>query len=228
MAEQLALEQRLRDRRAVDGDEGLAAARRLRVDRARQHLLAGAALARQQHRRLEAGGALHHLEHLDHRLGGRHDRVFAAGALDLAAQQLIGAPQALALAGLAQREQHLGGREGLREIVVGAALHGLDRELRGAVGGHQDHGRLGQPPHQLGQQLEAVHPGHAQVAEHELGGRDLELAQGRLGVGCADGFIALGREHQLEALAQGLVVVDDQDASGHGCQGLHRTPGAGP
>ena len=206
------------NRRAVDGDEGLAAARRLRVDRAREHFLAGAALARQQHRRLEAGGALHHLEHFDHRLGGRHDRVFAAGALDLAAQQLIGAAQALALARLAQRQQQIGGREGLREVVVGAALHGLDGELRRAVGRHQDHGGLGQPPHQLGEQLEAVHAGHAQIAEHELGGRDLELAQGGFGVGCAGGFIALGREHQLEALAQGVVVVDDQDASGHGCE----------
>ena len=226
--EQLALQQGLRDRRAVHRDEGLAAAGRLGVDRAREDFLAGAALARQQHRRLEAGGALHHLEHLDHRLGGGHDRVIAGSALDLAAQQLVGAAQALALARLAQREQHLGGGEGLGEVVVGAALHRLDRELRGAEGRHQDHGRFRQAPHQLGQQLEAVHPGHAQVAEHQLGGGEVELAQGRLGVRCADDFIALGREHQREALAQGLVVVDDQDASGHGFQRLHRTPSAEP
>src|SRR5205814_488235 len=44
VAEELALEQRLAEARAVDGDE-LAAAPRARVERARQHLLARAGLA---------------------------------------------------------------------------------------------------------------------------------------------------------------------------------------
>jgi hypothetical protein len=39
------------------------------------------------------------------------------------------------------------------------------------------------------------------------------MSQGRVGVGYADRFIALGREHQLKALAQGLVVVDDQNTA---------------
>ena len=45
VAEELALEQRLRDRGAVHDDEGLVAARAELVDRARDELLAGAALA---------------------------------------------------------------------------------------------------------------------------------------------------------------------------------------
>ena len=64
VAEELALEQRLRDRGAVHRHEGLVAARRLRVDRAREHLLAGAALAREQHRGLVLRRALDELEHL--------------------------------------------------------------------------------------------------------------------------------------------------------------------
>src|SRR5205823_4129345 len=47
-AEQLALEQRGRDRRAVDRDERMHAPRRALVEDARHHLLAGAALSLDQ------------------------------------------------------------------------------------------------------------------------------------------------------------------------------------
>jgi hypothetical protein len=52
VAEQLALLQRLRDRRAVLGDEGLPAAARVLVDRARDQLLAGARFPLDQDRQL--------------------------------------------------------------------------------------------------------------------------------------------------------------------------------
>ena len=77
MPEQLALEQRFGQRRAVDGDEGLAATRREVVDRARHQLLAGAGLALDEHR----GADRRHVLDLDeHLLDGRR---FAddAGAL---------------------------------------------------------------------------------------------------------------------------------------------------
>src|SRR5262249_54175582 len=50
VAEELALEQRLGERSAIDGDERTGAARAVLVDRARDHLLPGAALAEDQHR----------------------------------------------------------------------------------------------------------------------------------------------------------------------------------
>ena len=52
VAEQLRLEQRLGNRRAVDGDERAVGAVAERVQRAREELLAGAALPEQQHRRV--------------------------------------------------------------------------------------------------------------------------------------------------------------------------------
>src|SRR5690606_36096431 len=58
VAEQLALEQRLGDRRAVHDDEGRRAARAELVHGARHELLAGAALARDQHVGARAGYAL--------------------------------------------------------------------------------------------------------------------------------------------------------------------------
>src|SRR5208282_3673052 len=50
VAEELALEQGLRDRGAIDGDEGPPRTRAELMDGLRQHLLAGSALAAQHHR----------------------------------------------------------------------------------------------------------------------------------------------------------------------------------
>ena len=60
VAEELALDQVLGDRRAVDLDERLVAARRVLVQRARDELLAGAALAGDEHGGRRVGDALEH------------------------------------------------------------------------------------------------------------------------------------------------------------------------
>ena len=60
MAEQLAFQQVGRDGAAVDGHERSVAARRLVVDGARHHFLAGAGFAQHQHGGVEAGDLLDH------------------------------------------------------------------------------------------------------------------------------------------------------------------------
>jgi hypothetical protein len=67
VAEQLGFEERVGDRGAVHRDEGLAGPVRLGVEMACQHLLAGAALAGDEHARL---GARHLLGHAHHPLHG--------------------------------------------------------------------------------------------------------------------------------------------------------------
>src|SRR6266545_1437917 len=62
VAEKLGLENRLRDRRAVDGNEGSTRARAPLVDVASQELLAGAALAENEHRRRRGGRLCGHVE----------------------------------------------------------------------------------------------------------------------------------------------------------------------
>ena len=67
VAEELALDQRLGDRRAVELDERSARARRAVVQHARDRLLAGAALAGDEHHRHRAGGDdLHLAQKLGH------------------------------------------------------------------------------------------------------------------------------------------------------------------
>src|SRR5690606_17305565 len=64
VAEQLALDELLGERRAVDRDERARAARAARVDGARDDVLAGAALAEEQDRgRVDLLEALEHAEH---------------------------------------------------------------------------------------------------------------------------------------------------------------------
>ncbi len=58
-------------------------------------------------------------------------------------------------------------------------------------------------------------PGHAQIAEDCIDGRALEQLEGGLAVGRRADAVALGSEQQREALAQGVVVVHDQDVLEH-------------
>src|SRR5438105_15817724 len=69
VAEQLGLQQGLRDRPAVDRDERLVAPGPVRMDRHGEQLLACAALALDQHCRVSLGDARHDAEDLPH--GGR-------------------------------------------------------------------------------------------------------------------------------------------------------------
>ncbi len=215
VAEELALQQVLRNRRAVDRHERAAASRRLGVDGPGENLLAGAALAGEQHRGLELCRALDELQHLDHDVRGGDDRPLSDDALDVPPQQRVLAAQAFALPGLAQGQQRLGGREGLREVVVGAPLHGFDGEIRAAMGRHQDQGGAGQPARQLRQKLEPIDARHPQVAEHRVHRALLEQGERRGPVRGRQHLVLLGRQDERQALPQGLVVVHDQDTERH-------------
>ena len=73
--------------------------------------------------------------------------------------------------------------------------------------------------------LEAVHPGHAHVEQHEVEGRRLQHLEGglaRLGAGALEAV--LGQEVEQAARDVGIVV-DDEDAGG---SGVPRADVAGP
>src|SRR5262249_43553473 len=86
VAEELALEERRRQRRAVEGDEGRLAPERHAVDRAREELLAGAALAEDEHARVRRRDASDERQELLHRRRLADDLGHAADALDLVAE----------------------------------------------------------------------------------------------------------------------------------------------
>jgi hypothetical protein len=145
VAEQLALEQLARHRRAVDLDEGRSSARGVDVDGASGQLLADTRLTADQHRDIGARRLLDHLLDVTH-LGTD--------------QQCQLPPQALAVVLASGRRRRLAagtsrhGPDGALEIlgrvrpaneVVGTGLNGLDDlSTVTGIGDHDDGTRLGQ------------------------------------------------------------------------------------
>ncbi len=88
VAEELGLEEPLRDRRARDRDEGLLAAGRAVVDRARDELLAGPGLAEHEDRRVGGGDLADLLEHPVDRLARADEPVGIARPAEVLLERL--------------------------------------------------------------------------------------------------------------------------------------------
>src|SRR6185436_3105540 len=85
----LALEHRVGDGRAVDGDKRRRRARAELMDGLRDELLAGAGLAEDQHRGRRRRGLLEHLVERAHRGTVADDAAEAAAIVQLAAERLV-------------------------------------------------------------------------------------------------------------------------------------------
>ncbi|OGL00334.1 MAG: hypothetical protein A3E31_01655 [Candidatus Rokubacteria bacterium RIFCSPHIGHO2_12_FULL_73_22] len=214
VAEQLGLEQRLGQRRAVDGHEGPLRARRARVDRLRDQLLARAALALDQHRRRAVRDLLDERHHPPEG-GARADRrALLQQHVEALLELAVLLDQLAALERLADEPQHLRALERLGEEVVRAVLHGPHGLLDGAERGQEDHvhvrgDRLGRAQH-----LDAGEAGHLEVGEHQVDPAAAQALQRRVAVGGQHHAVALARERALEALPQPGVVVGDQQRRG--------------
>ena len=146
--------------------------------RARHQLLAGAALAVDQHGEVGRRGALGHVDHALERLALADELLEAAGRLPLAQHlDLLLEPPAV------QRARHhhleLGHLERLGEEVVRAAGDGVHGDLPRAVGGHHDDGRLGRQVAAARDGVEAVHVGQPHVEQDQVVGAGLELVEQR-------------------------------------------------
>jgi hypothetical protein len=91
---------------------------------------------------------------------------------NLFAQRAVFALQQLPLLGLSERQHDLVRFERLLNVVVGAGLHGFDRQVHVAVGAHDDHGGVVVLGLQRRQQVEAAHLGHSNVGQHEIGPKE--------------------------------------------------------
>ena len=134
VAEQLGLQEVIRDRRAIDGNERLPGAGRAGVQVARQHFLAGAALAGDQHGGVGAGDLLGELDDARHRLVAIDHLAPVVGDGREHGRDQVGV-----------------GRQ--RDVFLGAGMDGVDRGTRvvGDAAGHdRDMDALGvEPVHQV-------------------------------------------------------------------------------
>ena len=201
--EELALEEVLRDRGAVDLDEGLPATRAALVDGLGDQLFAGARFAENEHAAVAARDRAHHVE------DGFHRGVLADHASGL------GRRRRLALRGenFAQpRAQFLRGH-GFLEIVGHTEPGCLDGGLFvAATGDHHDGDRAAEPAH-AADHLEA-----AQFLHHERGDQQIrrfapDLAQCPQRAGADRDFAAMALQARAQFVQEGGDVVDDQDAA---------------
>ena len=144
-----------------------------------EELLARAALPEQEHRRRARCDLPHGLEYGED-LGALADQVVEIVFVREAITQDLGLlEETLLLEDLLQDHLQLVDVDGLPQVVLGPHLHGPHRGLDRAVGGHEEHHRLGPDLLDLGQQLDAVHAGHAEVGEHDVGVGLLEQGEAR-------------------------------------------------
>src|SRR2546425_1718063 len=214
VAEQLRLEQRLGQRGAVDRDERAAAPRRARVDRAGDELLAGAALALDEHRRGAAGDLLEERHHAAERGARADDRALLEQVVEPLLERAVLLDQVSALEGLADQAQELGALERLGEEVVRALLHRLDRLLDRAEGGQEDHVHFGRDRLDRSEQLDTPEARQLWAGEDQVHAPRLEALEGGVAVGGADDAVPLARQRALEALAEPRIVVGDQRRRG--------------
>ncbi len=215
VAKELALQHADVEGHAVDRDEGPAGPGGGEVDGPGHELLARARLAGDKHRGLGGRGLVHHGQHQSHRLGLADDLVQPVAVLQVHLQQSVLLLGLGHLDGLGDREEQFLIGEGLGDVVEGADLHGLDRGLDGAVGGHDEHRDVGVVSLHV---LEHVLPG--ELGHLHVGDDDVDL--GLFEVGEAH-FRVVERGDRVASLVQqgfddqevvGLVV-EHEDRAGH-------------
>ena len=184
VTEELALDEPAGDRGAVDPDKGLVGAGRAEVEGPRDQLLAGAALAGDQHGRRAGGdGADDLADRRDRRGAADHPGVDAGvAALRGAGRRGIrivagggagrkrGPRAGPGGAGLLDDLVDLIAIEGLLQVIEGAELDRLDRGVDGAVGGQEDDGEVRLLDGEGLEEADPVEVGHAQVGDDDVEG----------------------------------------------------------
>ena len=225
MAEELAVEQRLGDGAAVDRHERLLGARAAGVDRPRDELLPGAALAGDEDGAGVGGDGVDRPIELEHGRAAADDVAESLRARDLDAQPRVLALEIADAQHVFDRHQELVGIAGLDEIVVRAELHRLHRGLGAPVAGEHDRRWRDQPPLtaargvrlQAAQQLHAVHHRHVEIGDDDLESRRGELVERLLSVAGDRDRVAAPGEDLGEGARHVRLVLDEQDARSVAC-----------
>ena len=219
VTEQLGFDQVVRDRRAVDLHEPLAAPQTVAVDGARHEFLAGAALAEQS--TVALVGAARWIASVTFFSDGLSptiwcrtstarlsDRFSSARRLRSSALRIVTSTRSLA-SGFSMKSN-------APSFVASTAVVTV-----AVTRDHDDRQRLVDGAQAL-QRLEAVHAGHLDVEEHEIGRLALGEREPVLARCGSEELVAFVFEDHPQRIADGGLVVDDQDARFH-----RRVEGAG-
>jgi hypothetical protein len=214
--EQLALDELAADRSAVDRDERPAGPRARLVDGLRDELLAGPALAPDEHRQVRLRHLLDLLEDAAHRSARADHRAQAVVAPDSLEQQPVLVLEAPSLEGARHDEADLVVVEGLRHVVLGAGLHRLDRDLLGPVCRDHHHGSLGARGLDRPQDVHAGgRAAEGEVGDHEVEGAFAEPGDGLGSVARVLHLVTEPSQQARQSEPDGSLVLDHQHARGH-------------
>ena len=182
------------------------------MDRVRDHLLAGARLARDEHRGARGADAPDLFDDgLDRGAFAEHAGERTRRLLD---QEVALHPQALAREHALHRQfQHVD-VHGPLQVVLGAQLQRLHRGVDRALRGHHDRGNQAPAFGHALEQPDAVEHRHAQVREHQVDRLALDHLQGLLAVDRRESTVPELAQHDLEDANHVGLVVDDQHVDG--------------
>jgi hypothetical protein len=213
--EQRALQQRLRDRGAVDAHERLVATASTGVQRPRHELLAGAALTGHQHGGIGVRHAVELREEILHRRAVAEQLVEARGAGCLLAEHADLLLQRPVTERPFEDEREVVHLERLGDEVVRAGADGGDGRVEAAERSHHEDRHVRTVLDETDAQIDAVDLRHVQIREHHV---ELVVADHRkrsLGVGRPPALEATAAQIRLDQLAHVAIVVNDEDATLH-------------
>ncbi len=220
---QFALQQRLRNGPAVDGDERLVAPRAFAVDRRRHQFLAGARLADQEDGEIRVGHAMNIRHHPGNGLRGAHALKERQG-LGRPALGLHALPPAPVRQGLKRDPGDFGVGEGLEQVVVRTGLHRLHGLADVRIGRDQHHGQMAVRLANGLQHLDAVEPRHADVQKNDVRRVRADHLDRLLTVGGGKDPDALHLQDPGQNAAHRFFVIDDEGAQAGIGNLFHRTP----
>jgi len=216
MAEQLALEDGFRDRRAVQRHKRPADARAEVMQAARDLFLAAAGLATDQHVDVGPGQLQHLASQVIHGAGHAQQLRFDTSlAGELLAQLAVLADQPALVHRAAYAVEQAFRGEGFFDEVVGALAQRLHRHGHVTVAGGHDHRQVGIQFDQPFEQAEAVEIGHTHVADQHAGKVAIQRCQRLAGAGEGTHLKAGKLQPLLHGLTDRRLVVDEDYLPAH-------------
>ena len=213
VAEELVFEQVVGDGRAVDRQKHLVAGRPQRVKRARDQLLAGPRLTRDQHRGPGRSDlADQGLDGLDRRALA-DERIEIALGVQLASQRLVFLEQPPKTDQAADLGEQVLEEHGLHQVVVSPALKCGDGIFDRRIGRDHDEQRFRPDLEHAMQDGDSVGSGKLDVAEYDLRLERFDLRKGRIQVAGGRDVKALALKELFERGGDHLFVVHDQDSA---------------
>src|SRR6185503_5020179 len=217
IAEQLALEEIIRQGPTIHRDKRTTGSRALMVDRPCDEFLASPAFSREQHRDIAIRYHFHQAVDPLHRLALADHLIKARPRFETISELLVLDRERMPLQRLIYHDGKSLAIDGLYGIVVGSTSHRLDCRIDGPVGGHDDDFRIRPCSLQAPQKLHPADTRHPKIGDDQFGRSRFQLLQPLLCRSHSAHLIPLLLEHRDQRPTDIDLVIDNENV----CTWLH-------